>query len=243
MASITSLKFLPRPLQALSFRLFSINPRASLLRRVVVPEPAFHDKLVQMAKRGSTLTSRGQKLTLGGHQKEMNITFKEFTLEDVPLYYEWAEREHVKNIWFLDGYQPKEFILKKIEGNGIDYPFVILDEGKPIGHIQFWDVHARDLLEKEEVDYFTGSPPGTFGIDLFIGEEEYLGKGYGTEILRKFTRLLFEKYQAQKIVIDPNADNIRAIKSYQKAGFKFSRVDHDPVSGETWILEMEKPLN
>ncbi len=168
------------------------------------------------------------------------ITFKEFTSEYVPLYYKWAEEEHVKSIWFLDGYQPKEYILKKIEGNGMEYPFLILADDKPIGFIQYWDIHARDLIEKDKQDYFTGSAPGTYGIDLFIGEKSYLGKGYGTEILRHFTELLFEKYGAKRLVVDPSLENKQAIHCYEKAGFKFAGSGNDQVSGSVAIMEMTK---
>jgi RimJ/RimL family protein N-acetyltransferase len=165
------------------------------------------------------------------------ITFKEFSLEDVPQYYKWAEKPHVKEIWFKEGYQPKESIIKKISGNGIDYPFVILVDDKPIGHIQFWDIYARDQLEINDQDYFTGEPEGTYGIDIFIGEDDYLGKGYGTQIIIAFTKLLFEKYHAKKIVIDPDADNIRAIRCYEKAGFRFLRFAECKVDGKTMIME------
>jgi len=168
----------------------------------------------------------------------INIYFKKFTLEDVPLYYEWAEKSHVKNVWFLEGYQKKEYILEKIAGNGIEYPFLILADDNPIGFIQYWDVYARDQIEKDKVDYFTGEPKGTFGIDIFIGEENYLGKGYGSQILVSFTKLLFENYGAKKIVIDPSADNKQAIRSYEKAGFHFSRYEEDKVAGKTMIMEL-----
>jgi RimJ/RimL family protein N-acetyltransferase len=170
----------------------------------------------------------------------MNISFKKFTLEDVPLYYKWAEKPHVKNIWFLEGYQPKEYILEKIAGNGIDYPFVILLDDKPIGHIQFWDVYARDKIEPHENDYFTGESEGTYGVDLFIGEEDYLGKGYGTQTLIEFIKLLFDKYHAKKIVIDPDADNIQAIRCYEKAGFRFTRFANCSVGGKAILMEFSR---
>jgi RimJ/RimL family protein N-acetyltransferase len=167
----------------------------------------------------------------------MQISFKKFTLEDVPLYYLWAEKPHVKNIWFKDGYQPKEYILEKMEGNGIDYPFVILLDNKPIGHIQYWDIHARDTLIKDEIDYFTGEPEHTYGIDLFIGEEEYLGKGVGTATVIAFTKFLIEKCHAKKIVIDPDASNIAAIRCYEKAGFRFLKYADCKVGGKTIVME------
>lgn len=45
-----------------------------------------------------------------------------------------------------------------------------------LSNIQYWDIFAQDQIEKDKRDYFTGEPEGTFGIDIFIGEEEYLGE-------------------------------------------------------------------
>lgn len=170
----------------------------------------------------------------------MPIRFRTFQMEDVPLYYAWAEKPHVKNVWFLEGYQPKEYILEKIAGNGIDYPFIILLDDKPIGHIQYWDIHTRDIINTENKDHFTGESKGTYGIDLFIGEEEYLGKGYGTQALMVFTSALFEKYGAEKIVIDPDADNTNAMRCYEKVGFTFVRFA-EGGSGKVAIMELVKP--
>lgn len=172
----------------------------------------------------------------------MEIKFKKFILDDVPLYYKWAETEHVKNIWFLDGYQPKEYIIEKIAGNGIEHPFVIVIDDHPIGYIQYWDIYARDLIEKDKRDYFTGSASGTYGIDVFIGELDYVNKGYGAKILSQFARLLFEKYNAKKLVVDPSSENIRAIQCYKKVGFTFLRTENNPVSGSVSIMEMTNNL-
>lgn len=170
----------------------------------------------------------------------MKIAFKEFRLEDVPLYYEWAEKEHVKNVWFLEGYQPKEYILTKIKGNGIEYPFLITIDDKAIGFIQYWDIYARDRIEKNKKDYFTGSPPGTYGIDIFIGELDFIGKGFGSQILVSFSELLFKEYGAKKLVVDPDSENIKAKCCYEKAGFKLIGKGKDHVVGSVSIMEKLK---
>ncbi len=72
-------------------------------------------------------------------------------------------------------------------------------------------------------------------MDLFIAEEDLLNKGYGTQIVQKFSdRLLADK--AKKVLIDPSADNKRAIRCYEKAGFKQVRIAHDGTA-ECLILE------
>jgi UDP-4-amino-4,6-dideoxy-N-acetyl-beta-L-altrosamine N-acetyltransferase len=56
-----------------------------------------------------------------------------------------------------------------------------------------------------------------FGI--FIGEIEYIGKGYGTEALQLILNYGFKELFLNKIFLRVLANNTRAVKSYEKAGF------------------------
>ena len=161
------------------------------------------------------------------------ISFRKFTMEDVPLYYEWAEKPYIKNMWFQPGYEPKEAIIDKIKGSKLGVPFAILADNIPIGHIQYWSATI------DPSDIFPNEPKGTYGIDLFIGEESYLDKGYGTEIMQLFVDFLFDKIQAKKLIIDPDIDNKRAIHCYEKVGFKYARTVNDGVE-DCYIMEQYK---
>ena len=55
-------------------------------------------------------------------------------------------------------------------------------------------------------------------LDLFICDLNYLGKGLSVPMIREF--LLGRFPHVQKILIDPEATNRRAIHVYQKVGFK-----------------------
>lgn len=57
-----------------------------------------------------------------------------------------------------------------------------------------------------------------FGI--FIGEEDKLSCGYGKEAADLITTYGFEKLGLNKIFLRVLADNLRAVRSYQKAGFE-----------------------
>jgi len=57
-------------------------------------------------------------------------------------------------------------------------------------------------------------------MDFVIGETDYLGKGYGTIIIKKFIEKIFAETKASKIIIDPDPNNIAAISCYEKVGFK-----------------------
>jgi aminoglycoside 6'-N-acetyltransferase len=57
------------------------------------------------------------------------------------------------------------------------------------------------------------------GVDLFLSSA-HQGQGYGLEAIRLVCRWLIDERQHHRITIDPAADNERAIRSYEKAGFK-----------------------
>lgn len=165
----------------------------------------------------------------------MNIDFIKFTKKYLPLYYKWAKKEHVKEIWFRPGYSPKEAIIKKIEGNGYEFPFIFTIDNKNVGYIKYYD-----LAKFNPPDSLKNEPTGTLGFDLFIGEEEFLGKGYGTEVVKEFSNKLLAPEGVNRIILDPFADNKRAIRCYEKAGFTFVRTAKDDMGTEFYIMELKK---
>lgn len=83
--------------------------------------------------------------------------------------------------------------------------FVIAVDGETVGWIAGWEKLHRDYRHA--------------GIDLFVSTE-HQGKGYGTEAIRLVCRYLFEERGHHRLTIDPAADNVRAIRAYEKVGFK-----------------------
>lgn len=55
---------------------------------------------------------------------------------------------------------------------------------------------------------------------IFIGEEDALGKGYGTQAADLILAYAFEKLKLKSVFLRVFADNMRARKSYEKAGFR-----------------------
>lgn len=168
------------------------------------------------------------------------ISFRPMIEEDIPLYLEWAAREHVKSVWFIDGYEPPDYIYSKIKGNGYDFPYIILLDKHPIGYIVYCDLYAYKNICEKPVGSFTNEPPNTFCIDLFIGEESQLNKGYGSKLVKQFSDMLLKKKKAKKVLIDPSSKNTRAIRCYEKAGFTIIDKSHDGTE-EVTILEKKSP--
>lgn len=73
-------------------------------------------------------------------------------------------------------------------------------------------------------------------IDLFLDPALH-GRGFGEEAVRRVTAHLVEERGHHRITIDPAADNVVAIRAYEKAGFKpvgvMRRYERD-AEGEGW---------
>ena len=57
------------------------------------------------------------------------------------------------------------------------------------------------------------------GMDLFLGAP-FHGRGLGTDAVRTLARHLVRDHGHHRLVIDPAADNARAIRCYEKVGFR-----------------------
>jgi RimJ/RimL family protein N-acetyltransferase len=86
------------------------------------------------------------------------------------------------------------------------YPFSIrvLDDDKLIGFVGLW----LDLVHSEA------------WIGIGIGERNYWGKGYGTDAMKLALQYAFMELGMQRVSLGLNEYNARALKSYEKAGFK-----------------------
>lgn len=83
---------------------------------------------------------------------------------------------------------------------------------------------------------------GTAEYGVFIGEEEALGRGYGTAAAKLAVEYGFETLRLQKIFLRFLEDNIGARKSYEKAGFRMLEDRRETAvleQGEREILFME----
>ena len=91
----------------------------------------------------------------------MMIEFESFTENLLPIFYQWAIKEHAKNTWFIEGYEPENTILEKIKGNGYDYPFIIHVDDRPIGYIQYSDLYAYKTICPDPKGVFTNDDLST----------------------------------------------------------------------------------
>ena len=111
----------------------------------------------------------------------------------------------------------------RVRGEEGVMPCIIAYEGKPIGYLQYYrDDDENTLLSVPAVAQSLGGQTyqNPYGIDLFIGESDSRNKGIGTAALRLFVRHLLQSGMADIVLIDPQTWNTRAIRCYEKCGFK-----------------------
>jgi aminoglycoside 6'-N-acetyltransferase len=139
------------------------------------------------------------------------LTLRPATVEDVPLLRRWDDEPHVRAASGDDDWEWETELAE-------DWPWrdqlIASVDGVPIGFLQIID-------PAEEVSHYWGDVPANLrAIDIWIGEAAYLGRGHGTGMMRWAIDRCFADPAVQAILIDPLASNARAIRFYQRLGFR-----------------------
>jgi aminoglycoside 6'-N-acetyltransferase len=86
-------------------------------------------------------------------------------------------------------------------------------EGIPIGFLQIIDP------AREEEHYWGECASDLRAIDIWIGEETYIGRGFGKKMMELALERCFADESVNAVLIDPMASNTRARRFYEKLGF------------------------
>jgi aminoglycoside 6'-N-acetyltransferase len=129
---------------------------------------------------------------------------------DLPLLLRWRQMPDVLRWWGRWGSGQAEYRSDLADPN--ISMWIVEHEGRAFAYAQDYDPHAWDPHP------FAHLPPGSRGIDQYIGEADMLDRGHGTAFIRQQCERLFAA-GAPAIGTDPHPDNLRARRAYQKAGF------------------------
>lgn len=134
------------------------------------------------------------------------------TPEDLPLLQRWDEAPHVVASDPNDDWGWEQELLRNPDWRE---QLIAEVDGRPIGFIQIIDP------AREDSHYWGECPEGLRAIDIWIGEEDYLGRGFGTQMMRLALARCFADPSVEAVIIDPLADNVRARRFYERLGFRF----------------------
>lgn len=158
------------------------------------------------------------------------LSFRRLRSSDLSLLHRWLNAPHVARWWYGDDtswHGVQEEYTKYIEGREPVEPYLILQDDRPIGYIQTY------LISHDEEYASLVGVEDSAGVDMFIGEEEYLYRGLGGEILRRFlVEVVFRDENVKVCVIGPEPKNVAAIRAYEKAGFRFFKTIQVPGEPE-----------
>ncbi len=143
------------------------------------------------------------------------LTLRPATPADLDLLRHWDEQPHVVASDPNDDWGWEVELARSPDWREL---LIAEDDGRAIGFMQIIDP------AREDTRYWGDVPAGLRAIDIWVGEAADLGRGYGTEMMRLALARCFAPPDVSAVIIDPLASNTRAIRFYQRLGFRF--VEH-----------------
>jgi aminoglycoside 6'-N-acetyltransferase len=138
-------------------------------------------------------------------------SFRPASANDLPRLRRWLLAPEVAR-WWGDPRHELELLRADLNDPRMTMRIVSL-RGRPFAYAQDYEVHAWPQAHLMHL------PRGSRAIDSFIGRPTMIGRGHGPAYLR----LLAERLSAEGaplVAIDPAADNLRARRAYERAGFR-----------------------
>lgn len=145
----------------------------------------------------------------------MRISLRAATLNDLDLLQHWDKQAHV-----IASDPDEEWNWEtELDRNPVWREQLVAElDGRPIGLVQIIDPAL------EETHYWGEVSENLRAIDIWIGEPDCLGQGFGTQIMKLAIERCFAVPEVSAILIDPLVSNQRAIRFYERMGFRF--VEH-----------------
>jgi RimJ/RimL family protein N-acetyltransferase len=129
---------------------------------------------------------------------------------DAEPLWRWAQDPDVMR-WMIDGYPQSlaqvRTMMEDRPRNGYGEAFFgieALRDARLIGVVRLRDAQPET---------------GCAELDIYLGEKEYWGQGYGTDAMRAICRFGFDKMRLHKITLTVVTENRAAHHIYQKLGF------------------------
>jgi RimJ/RimL family protein N-acetyltransferase len=163
--------------------------------------------------------------------------FQPVTEADVAMLREWLTRPHVAEWWqptpTLDEVR-HEYVLEPADGGSLR-PYIARVNDEPVGFIQSYVAAlSGEGWWPDEKD------PGVLGIDQFLADGARLNRGVGSAMVRAFVARLLADPTVTHVQTDPDPSNARAIRCYEKAGFRRVGVVDTP-DGPAMLMVCDRP--
>ncbi len=171
--------------------------------------------MVQLTIGVVTVPRRGEKRVKIRYLCGMNLTFRKVEDTDLPIIERWLRSERILK-WFHD----TEDWLSEVRQRGgafswIRY-FIVAADDQPIGFCLWYD-----CFDAKEDWYTVERPNEMFSMDYLIGEDDFLGKGYGKAIVATLMKMIYEQQPNASIVVQPEPENLLSCGVLKSNGFVY----------------------
>jgi aminoglycoside 6'-N-acetyltransferase len=151
--------------------------------------------------------------------KTFHIRLRNATIDDLATIQRWDEQPYLQDEDVMGDHDYNDWNWSEELTKQPSWRYQLiaeLDSDVPIGMLQI-----IDPAEEESHYWGENCPPNLRAVDIWIGEHQYLGQGYGTQMMKiALEDYCFSNPNVTAVLVDPMANNLRAHKFYQKLGFE-----------------------
>jgi len=159
------------------------------------------------------------------------LSFSPLAEQDFPLLLSWLNMPHMEGKWDVAG-DLSDIRSQFAHKIGADWQeaYIVSFQGTPFAYVQSY------LATRAGDGWWPNEDSATVGIDQFIGDAEFQGRGLGTLMVRGFSDWLLSRSHVKKVITDPSPANALAIRCYRKAGFREVGIVDTP-DGNALLME------
>ncbi|MFT0803441.1 GNAT family protein [Bacillus swezeyi] len=143
-------------------------------------------------------------------QKGRTVYLRPVRKEDMESFYKAVHDEYIrymtgtKRVFTMDElYEHYERITS--DDTRFDFAICLLDRDELIGDLSILEIDRANRKA---------------GFRIALHSTDHFNKGYGTEAVQLVQRFAFKELQLNRLQLEVFSHNIRAVKVYEKAGFK-----------------------
>ena len=167
------------------------------------------------------------------------IAFRPLSIDDMQPLFLWLLRPHVAKWYAPPPATFAEVVAKYGPRTARESPvraYMIVVDGREIGYIQ---CYPMELFP----DYAAqlGCEGGVVGMDLFIGDENFLGWGLGTSAIGRFVKeVALSPPHIPACIAGPLEGNVASIRAFSKAGFRPWKIARNDRGERESVLRLDR---
>jgi aminoglycoside 6'-N-acetyltransferase len=162
------------------------------------------------------------------------IALRSATEADWPMIRRWLAQPDIVQWWGPKASSEAAVMMAMASAHALCR--IIEVDGEAVGY-----VHALDATLWGE-DLPDALEPGTWDIDVFVASHRHRNRGIGMRALQLIKEEVFSSTLAIAVCVFAAVANERAVRAYEKAGFKWKEVWDDPAGGRSWFMTAERPV-